>query len=352
MKKIVVLLTLFSFATICSAQSLLDNETIDMRVLDAPVLIENKSRVENIKVYPAELPRFDESVTTLNEGQELVLSSNISSVVGTFPYLVEGSTLRQMLNLIEDEEKDILEDWIYENIINRTEVWVELEFLVDGEMIVQSTVLKVERERGRDRSAHFKATIEDSHLGLRTVQVKVENPMGIPFILQNKALDFLVVVDGEGKAEVLNSKSIPDGVHSFSLMMELPAIGMASGGYHNLRVKDNTIFFGGYSPFDFGDEISFSDKRSTVRLKNLRNDPMTVLIPKYLVDGGPRPNFQSDDPPPGAIWQAVNIPAGRTARVNLPRGTTIRMVVQSAGKTAVGTLRLYNENVQRQTIGW
>jgi hypothetical protein len=354
MKKVVIVAFVLLIPAICWSQSLMEDIKLDMKVLNAPISVENNSRVENLTVYPAELLEFDENITTLNEDEVLRFSTNIGAVTGTFPYMIMGSKADELMETLRDTSQSIF-DWTYDNVVKSTEVYVDIEFLSEGQKVVQTALLEVEEEKGRKGSDKFKATINDSHLGLRTVEVQVENPLNIPFFLENEDLGFSIVVDEEGKAELLNSEVIPDGVHEFKVTMSLP-VGMVPGESLNLLVKGNKILFpeGISNPFDFGSHTIFSDKRSTVRLKNTRNEPVTVLIPESFVDEG-RETSDSETIGGGndlPVWKGVNIEPGKTTRVDLPRGTTVRIVVQSQRQTNLANLRIQDRPNQLLTIGW
>jgi len=203
------------------------------------------------------------------------------------------------------------------------------------------------------------ASITSADLGLNVLTLKVESPVGFTFSLQNKQYDVSMVIkaDDKGSLEFLAPAMMPDGVYEFVCRLGLPN-GISGEEKVTAFVSKGEVILeeSSFNPLAFAKgKATFSGKRTLVKMRNTRNEDVTVFIPDEYIARGRRVDvdIRTDAFFEGVTWKSYNIAPGQTLKLRLKESSIPTIVYGNKSKTTrILYLPVGQRNVYRAYLSW
>ncbi|MDD3711112.1 MAG: hypothetical protein PHP37_00700 [Patescibacteria group bacterium] len=204
-----------------------------------------------------------------------------------------------------------------------------------------------------------RATITSADLGLNVLTLKVESPVGFTFSLQNKQwnVNMVIKANDKGNLEFLAPAMMPDGVYDFICRLGLPN-GISGEERVTAFISKGEVILekSSFNPLAFADEgkATFSGKRTLVKMRNTRNEDVTVFIPdEYIAKGRKTEVDLRTDAFEGVTWKSYNIAPGKTLKLRLKESSIPTIVYGNKFKETkilylpIGSKNVYGVNLRR-----
>ena len=362
MKKILVSLVFFAISLVGYSQDVpVSSLNIEMEKMTSVTKINNQSVIDDLRLLPNnEEGRYGpEQWATLVRPVDFSINSNAISAAGIW-FNTRVIRIGDALKFIDGDEE--IGDFKFKDLRAR-------RFVVIAEFIDPQTNQKIKKPVELDFDTtdinNLSVKITNFNLGVSTSTFSISKTgIAFPCVIKSDELGIsIAVLKGTREVEVLTSLIPQEGIYNFEMIVDVP------GGFFPV-IPIQAIVEGGkiqfsHNPFDPGviSRENSDHRYSLVRIKNMRNQPITLIIPADFVGSSKRKPLVSSTSSgdSGASsqsmgqethWHMVNIGVLESQKIYLSRGQLIRAILYCRGKSVVYELRISDDLYQRMGVWW